>query len=342
MKLEVSLLPLTLRHPFRIAREASEKRSNVLFKLTDEDGVYGMGEAAPSVYYDQTAESVQMQLCGLSESDFTDPFLRSKILKQVEGRLGGQRSALAAVDMALHDWFGKRLGIPLYRLFGLDPKATPLTSFTIGLAEGEELGRKLEEAKGYPILKLKLGTEKDREMVSAVRAVTSVPLWVDANAAWDFEEAREKIIWLADEGVELVEQPLPADDLEGLRRLTNLSSLPIIADECVRTAEDVLRLDGCVDGINIKLSKCGGLSEALKMVHIARSQGMKIMLGCFIESSLSITAAAHLSPLVDYPDLDGNLLIVNDPFVGVEGKEGKIVLPDRPGVGVVDRNRGLS
>ena len=338
MKVEVSSIPLTLRHTFRIAREASDKRKNVLLKLTDEDGVYGLGEAAPSVYYNQTAESVQERLRGMSESDFEDPYLREKILERAEGILGEQRSALAAVDMALHDWLGKRLGVPLYRLFGLNPAETPLTSFTIGLAEGEELLRKLEEAKEYPVLKLKLGTERDREIVSVVRSATTVPIWVDANAAWGFEEAREKIKWLADEGVELVEQPLPAEDLEGLKRLTDLSSLPIIADESARTAKDVLRLRGCVHGINIKLSKCGGLSEALKMIHLARTQGIKIMLGCFIETSLSITAAAHLSPLVDYADLDGHLLIANDPFAGVEEKEGRLILPDRPGIGVVERD----
>ena len=335
MKVEVSSIPLTLRHTFRIAREASDKRKNVLLKLTDEDGVCGLGEAAPSVYYNQTSESVQERLRGMSESDFADLYLREKILERAEGILGEQRSALAAVDMALYDWLGKRLGVPLYRLFGLNPAETPLTSFTIGLAEGEELRRKLEEAKEYPILKLKLGTERDREIVSAVRAVTTVPIWVDANAAWGFEEARENVKWLADEGVELVEQPLPAEDLEGLKRLTDLSSLPIIADESARTAKDVLRLRGCVHGINIKLSKCGGLNEALKMIHLARTQGMKIMLGCFIETSLSITAAAHLSPLVDYADLDGHLLIANDPFSGVEEKEGRLILPDRPGIGVV-------
>ena len=338
MKVEVSSIPLTLRHTFRIAREASDKRKNVLLKLTDEDGVYGLGEAAPSVYYNQTAESVQERLRRMSESDFEDPYLREKILERAEGILGEQRSALAAVDMALHDWLGKRLGVPLYRLFGLNPAETPLTSFTIGLAEGEELLRKLEEAKEYPVLKLKLGTERDREIVSVVRSATTVPIWVDANAAWGFEEAREKIKWLADEGVELVEQPLPAEDLEGLKRLTDLSSLPIIADESARTAKDVLRLRGCVHGINIKLSKCGGLSEALKMIHLARTQGIKIMLGCFIETSLSITAAAHLSPLVDYADLDGHLLIANDPFAGVEEKEGRLILPDRPGIGVVERD----
>ncbi len=338
MKVEVSSIPLTLRHTFRIAREASDKRKNVLLKLTDEDGICGLGEAAPSVYYNQTAESVQERLRGMSESDFVEPFLREKILERAEGILGEQRSALAAVDMALYDWLGKRLGVPLYRLFGLNPAETPLTSFTIGLAEGEELCGKLEEARDYPVLKLKLGTERDREIVSAVRGVTSVPIWVDANAAWGFEEAREKVKWLADEGVELVEQPLPAQDLEGLKRLTDLSSLPIIADESARTAKDVLRLRGCVHGINIKLSKCGGLNEALKMVHLARTQGMKIMLGCFIETSLSITAAAHLSPLVDYADLDGHLLIANDRFAGVEEKEGRLILPDRPGIGVVERD----
>ncbi len=339
MKLRVSLLKLRLRHPFRISREVSEQRYNVVLRLTDEDGVYGVGEAAPSIYYNQSAESVREHLSGLDESDFSDPYLRSRILERIGRKLGGQRSALAAVDMALHDWIGKRLSVPLYRLFGLDPSRTPLSSFTIGLAKGDELERKLVEAKNFPILKLKLGTEMDQEIVTSVRAVTSVPLWVDANAAWEFEEAQQKIFWLADRGVALVEQPLSAGNLEGLKRLTKVSPIPIIADESVCNSKDVLRLNGCVHGINIKLSKCGGLSEALRMIHIAQCQDMKIMLGCFIESSLSITAAAHLCSLVDYPDLDGNLLIENDPYVGVEAEGGRLVLPERPGVGVEDRHR---
>ena len=337
MKVEVSSMPLTLRHTFRIAREASEKRENVLLTLTDEDGVCGFGEAAPSGYYGQTAESVRERLGRMSGSDFAKPFLRAEILERAGRILGEHRSALAAVDLALHDWFAKRLGVPLYRLFGLDPKQTPLTSFTIGLSEGDELLGKLEEVGDYPLLKLKLGTDRDREIVSTVRRQTSVPLWVDANGAWSFDDAREKIPWLADCGVELLEQPLPAEDLEGLRRLTEVSSLPIIADESARTAKDVLRLRGCVHGINVKLSKCGGLSEVLTMIQLARAQNMKVMLGCFIETSLGITAAAHLSPLVDYADLDGHLLIIDDPFSGVEVREGRLILPDRPGIGVVGR-----
>ena len=340
MKVEVSSMPLTLRHTFRIAREASEESENVLLKLTDEDGVCGLGEAAPSSYYGQTAESVQERLGKLGGSAFAKPFLRAEILERAQRILGTHRSALAAVDLALHDWLGKRLGVPLYLLFGLDPGQTPLTTFTIGLSEEEELPGKLEEAAEYAMLKLKLGTDKDREIVATVRRQTSVPLLVDANGAWSFDEARENIPWLADCGVELVEQPLPAEDLDGLRRLTDVSSLPIIADESARTVKDVLRLRGCVHGINVKLSKCGGLSEALKMIHLARAQSMKIMLGCFIESSLGITAAAHLSPLVDYADLDGHLLIVNDPFSGVQVREGRLILPDRPGIGVVGRENG--
>ena len=184
----------------------------------------------------------------MSGTDFAKPFLRAGILERAERIFGEHRSALAAVDLALHDWFAKRLGMPLYRLFGLDPGKAPLTSFTIGLSEQEELLGKLEEAEEYPLLKLKLGTDRDREIVSAVRRQTSVPLWVDANGAWSFDDAREKIPWLADNGVELLEQPLPAEDLEGLRRLREVSSLPIIADESARTVKDVLRLRGCVHG----------------------------------------------------------------------------------------------
>jgi L-alanine-DL-glutamate epimerase-like enolase superfamily enzyme len=335
MKLAWSDLRLELRDTFRIARESSDFRDNVLVKIKDADGCEGLGEAAPSRYYGQSAASVADALERIDISGATDPYTIDDVLDSARAGVGDQSSALAAIDMGLYDLIGKRLSAPLYRLFGVDPEKAPATSYTIGIASLDEIRRKTEEASEYTVLKVKLGADNDREIISAIRDVTSAPIRIDANAAWTVQTAMENIRWLADEGVELVEQPLPKDDLEGHRRLTESSPLPIIADESAVTAKDVVRLNGCVHGVNIKLGKCGGLHEALKMIHIARAQDMKIMLGCFIESSVGITAAAHLSPLIDYADLDGHLLIRNDPYIGVKVRDGRLVLPDGPGIGLM-------
>jgi L-alanine-DL-glutamate epimerase-like enolase superfamily enzyme len=249
----------------------------------------------------------------------------------------GQRSAEAAVDMALHDLAGKRLGVPLYELLGLDPRGASETSFTIGLAEPEVVEQKVREASAYPILKVKMGSDDDREVLTAVRDTTMSRIRVDANEGWTPQGALDRLEWLARLGVELVEQPLPADRIEETRELRRRSPLPFYADESVHRARDIPRLVGAFDGINIKLMKCGGLAEATRMIAVARALGMKVMLGCMIESSLGITAAAHLSPLVDTADLDGNLLIEDDPFVGATVEAGRIVLPDGPGLGVSER-----
>jgi len=334
MNLAHAPLRLTLRETFRIARESSDVRDNVLVTLSDASGAEGIGEAAPSPYYGQSADGVAAALDGLALPQVSDPKVLEDILAALQAPLANHSSALAAVDMALHDMLGRNIGIPLFRIFGLNPDRTPVTSFTIGLASADEMRRKTQEAADYAVLKVKLGTPEDRDIIRTIRQVTSVPIRVDANAAWTVDETLENLRWLADEGVELVEQPLAADDLDGLRRVCDAGGLPIIADESARTTKDVVALRGCVHGINIKLAKCGGLREALKMIHIARAQDMKVMLGCFIESSLGITAAAHLSPLVDYADLDGHLLIADDPYRGVGVRDGKMILPDRPGLGV--------
>ena len=337
MDVSFSPLPLHLRHPFTITRESSRDRQNVLVKIADADGRVGLGEAAPSRYYHQTAESVTEQLGALHWPAQTDPFLLEDLLGDLAQQLPGHSSAVAALDMALHDLVGQRLDAPLYRLLGLDPQKAPVTSYTIGIDSPDQMRRKAEEAAGYPLLKVKLGTDDDRRIIASLRQVVSVPIRVDANAAWTLQQALENLPWLAGEGVELLEQPLAKDDLDGLARLTEAGLLPIIADESAVTPLDVVKLRGAVDGINIKLGKCGGIRNALKMIHIARAQGMKVMLGCFIESSLGITAAAHLSPLVDFADLDGHLLIDNDPFGGVTVEAGRLILPDRPGLGMQRR-----
>jgi L-alanine-DL-glutamate epimerase-like enolase superfamily enzyme len=207
-----------------------------------------------------------------------------------------------------------------------------VTSYTIGIDTPEIVAEKIREAEGFPVLKIKMGLENDREIMETVRAHTNRPVRIDANEGWTRDEALEKMRWLEGLNVELVEQPLPAADLEGVRWLAGRTSLPIFADESVRVASDVPKLAGAFHGINIKLMKCGGIREALRMIHTARACGMKVMLGCMIESSIGITAAAHLSPLADYADLDGNLLIRNDPATGVTALEGKLVLPEGPGL----------
>jgi L-alanine-DL-glutamate epimerase-like enolase superfamily enzyme len=236
--------------------------------------------------------------------------------------------------MALHDLAGRRLGVPLYELLGLDGSRTPQTSFTIGLDTPEVVARKVKEAAAYPVLKVKMGSADDREVLAAVRDSTDRPIRVDANEGWTPAEALERLDWLARLRVEFVEQPLPAGQLEETRALRRRSPLPFFADESVHRAEDIPRLAGAFDGINIKLMKCGGLAEAMRMIAVARAHGMRVMLGCMIESSLAITAAAHLSPLVDTADLDGNLLLEDDPFTGASVVDGRIVLPDGPGLGV--------
>jgi len=334
MELSYSPLRLELRDTFRISRESSDQRNNVLVQIVDASGAEGIGESAPSPYYGQSAESVSQALAKVTLQDLENPFQLEEIHTALSTQLANDRSALAAIDIAIHDLIGKRLGVPLFRWFGLDPDKCPVTSFTIGIASLDEIRRKTEQAAGYRVLKVKLGGDNDREIVSAIREISSVPLRVDANAAWTAEEALENMKWMVDQGVELVEQPLAKDDLDGYRRLTDASPLPIIADESAEVPADVVRLRGCVHGINIKLNKCGGLREALKMIHIARAQDMQIMLGCFIESSIGISAAAHLSPLVDYADLDGHLLISNDPYEGLSLDNGRVLPADEPGLGI--------
>ncbi len=324
---------LHLEHTFRLARGASDERHNLIVELEDHE-LLGFGEAAPIERYRQdwrsAADAAEEIVAGLEDPRF---------FYEAVTRLAptGQPAAEAAIDMALRDLAGKRLGAPLYELLGVDPRATPPTSFTIGMDSPEVIARKVEEANDYEILKIKLGTDDDRQILEAVRDVTDRPLRVDANEGWTLAIAVERLAWLHRMGVELVEQPLPEGELAAMRELRRLSPLPLIADESVHRAADIPRLAEAFDGINIKLMKCGGLGEALRMIAVARAHGMRIMLGCMVETSLAITAAAHLSPLVDYADLDGNLLITDDPFSGATIEGGRLVLPTEPGLGVRPR-----
>ena len=264
-----------------------------------------------------------------------DPWQFSKLLDEVFRRIDGHYAAKAAIDIALMDWVGRKLGVPLYRYFGLDAEDAPVTTFSIGIDTPEAIRQKVREAAAYPILKIKLGRGSDEETIEAVRSVTDKPLRVDANEGWKSkEEAVRKTNWLESQGVEFVEQPMPAAMLEETQWVRRRVHIPIIADEAVLRPGDIPKLAGAYDGINIKLDKCGGILQAHRMIRIARALRLKTMLGCMISTSVSITAAAHLSPLVDYADLDGNLLIANDPYDGVKVENGKLVLPDGPGLGL--------
>lgn len=338
MDLTAHTLDLTLSTPFRISRSVQTLAHNVQTRI-DADGVEGIGEAAPSGFYGERRESVFMALSDFTEHIEGDPSLIEDIVTAMDRRLHGNAAAKASVDMALYDLLGKRLGAPVYQLLGLNPEHTPLTSFTIGIDEPAEMARKAAEAaRTYPILKIKVGASHDLDTVRAIRDVTDATLRVDANAAWTPKEAIRTIRALEPYNIEFVEQPLHPADLEGLRFVREHVAMPIIADESCVTESDIPRLVGAVDGINIKLMKCGGIHHALRMIHTARAHHLKVMLGCMIESSLAITAAAHLSPLVDYADLDGMLLVNDDPYEGVRVEKGKLILPDRAGLGVRPRD----
>lgn len=330
MHIVSKITKLQLNHPFKIARRATDAYRQVI--SVELDG--GIGEAAPALFYGETVQTVATALEIITPALDGNLDAIEDVMADIETTLGGNYAAKSAIDMALHDRLGKKLGVPLYQLWGLNPQKTRYTSFTIALDKPEVMAEKTRHAAAYPILKVKLGTPRDIEIIQTLRDVTDKPIYVDANTAWSPKEALRKIRELARYGVELVEQPTKPNDLEGLKFVRENSELPIIADESVKRASDIPALVGCVDGINIKLVKCGGLLEARRMIHVARAHGLLVMLGCMIESSLGITAAAHLTPLVDYADLDGNLLIANDPYTGVILDKGKLILPKRPGIGV--------
>ncbi len=327
---------LMLKHTWTIARCSDDFKDNVFVRI-ERDGIVGWGEAAPSARYGEspakTSAVLEQARAGFEAGDW---LAYVEMRRRWESLTEGQTCAGAALDMALLDWAGCKLGVPLYRLWGLDADQTPITTYSIGIDSPEVVRRKVQEAAQYPVLKIKVGLDNDAEIIAAVREVTDCPLRVDANEGWrDKETALEKIRWLQDMGVELIEQPMPAEMLAETAWLRQRVDIPIIADEAVKRAADIPKLADAYDGINIKLMKAGGLQEARGMIHLARALGMKIMLGCMVASSVAITAAAHLSPLVDYADLDGNLLIANDPFTGVTVKKGRLILTDQPGLGVV-------
>lgn len=334
-RLETEVIRLKLRHTWTTTMSSSEYRDTLYVRFTRE-GITGHGEGAPIVRYRENAvgarqavESVRDRVVG------ADPWQFEKLDAEVSRRVQGQYAGKAALNIAVMDWIGQKLGIPLYRYFGLDPHDAPITTFSIGIDTPEITRQKVREAAAFPVLKIKVGLDSDEATIAAVRSVTDKPLRVDANEGWkDKEVAVRKINWLATQGVEFVEQPMPADMLEETRWVRERVHLPLIADEACQRADQIPKLVGIFDGVNVKLDKAGGMLEAFKMIQFARALGLKTMLGCMVSSSVSVTAAAHLSPLVDYADLDGNLLIANDPFTGVKVEKGWLVLPDGPGLGL--------
>lgn len=338
MQLEVEHIRITPRHPFKIARSLTTERDVFAFSLTWQ-GVTGMGEAAPPPYYGESPDTVAAAVASLEGRLDGDPeSLRERIARgDLRRVLEGSASVRAALDMALWDIVGKRDGKPLYDVLGLDPAKTPATSFSIGIDAPQVIDIKVEEAAPYHILKMKMGVPGDVALLDRVIARTGKTIRVDANEGWDVETAIEMSRVLESKGIEFMEQPIHHDNEEDLRTLKRLSPLPVILDESVIEPKDVERCQDQGHGINIKLMKCGGITPALDMIEEARRLGLRVMLGCMLETSLGITAAAHLSPLVDYADLDGNLLIANDPFAGVVVQNSKLVLPDKPGLGVTRR-----
>jgi len=337
LRMEAEVLELRTRHPFIIARGGSSEHRTVMVRLIDRDGREGWGEAAPASYYGESPETVLAALQSYATVLPADPFDLENAERAQYVLMNRNASARAALSTALHDLVGKRLGVPLYRLWGLDPDQAPRSTFTIGLDTAERMHQKVLEAEPYPILKVKLGTDRDIEILKTIRNATHKEIRVDANCAWTVKQAIRMLPVLEEFGVKALEQPLVAEDLDGLGEVSRRSSIPVIADESCETAADIPRLVGKVDGINIKLAKCGSLREALRMIALARAHHLTVMVGCMIESSLAITAAAHFTPLVDLVDLDGAALLAEDPFVGATIAGGQVRLPSGPGLGVTRR-----
>ena len=325
---------LQLRHVFTIASNSRTTTPDMMVEI-EYQGLVGYGEASMPPYLGETQESAAKFLSTVDLSQFSSPFLMEDILEYVENLMPGNYAAKASVDIALHDLVGKMINKPWFRIWGLSPEKTPNTSFTIGIDTAEVVRQKVKEAEVYKVLKVKLGRDNDKEMIETIRSVTDKPICADVNQGWkDRQMALDMIYWLKEKGVIFIEQPMSKSSPDDNAWLTQHSPLPIIADEALQTVKDVVSLKGVYTGINIKLMKCGGLRAAHKMIDLARSCDMKVMIGCMTETSCAISAAAQLSPLVDWADLDGNLLISNDLFDGVKVVDGKITLNERAGLGL--------
>ena len=336
-KMVLSYYPyeLQLAHTFTVSSYSRKTTPGVQVQI-EYDGMVGYGEASMPPYLGHTVQSVCAFLDKVDLTHFQSPFLLEDIMEYLDGISSGDSPAKAAIDIALHDITGKILGQPLYKIWGYNPQKAGPTTFTIGIDTPEVVREKTLECAGlYRILKVKVGLDTDEQMINTIRSVTDLPLAVDANQGWkDRSKALDEIFWLKDNGVVLVEQPMPIDRLDDTAWLTERSPLPIIADESVQRLKDIPRLKGAFSGINIKLMKCAGLLEARKMIAYARAEGMTVMVGCMTETSCACTAAAHLAPAADFCDIDGNLLITNDLFTGMTVRDGLMTLPDSPGLGL--------
>ena len=335
MKLSFEPYELQLRHTFTVASYSRTTTPDVQVKI-EYDGFTGYGEASMPPYLGQTVESVTNFLKKVNLEQFKDPFQIDDILTYVDGIDEHEPAAKAAVDIALHDLVGKMMGQPWFRIWGLDPEKAPDTTFTIGIDTADVVREKTREcADKFNILKVKVGLDNDKEMIETIREITDLPIAVDANQGWkDKNKALEMIHWLAEHGIVMVEQPMPKEMLDETAWLTENSPLPIFADEAIQRLKDIPSIKGAYTGINIKLMKCTGMREAWKMANYAHAEGMRVMVGCMTETSCAVSAAAQFSPVVDFADLDGNLLISNDRFEGMTVVNGKITLPDRPGIGI--------
>lgn len=340
MKLTFFPYELQLRHVFTVATYSRSTTPDIQVEL-EYDGYTGYGEASMPPYLAKelgTVDSVSrfLERVATRLQDFPDPFHMEDILSAIDQMDEGNAAGKAAVDIALHDLMGKMMKQPWYRIWGLNPALAPSTTFTIGIDTADVVRQKTREcADRFNILKVKVGRDNDKEMINTIREVTNLPIAVDANQGWkDRQQALDMIFWLKEHGIVMVEQPMPKEQLDDIAWVTEHSPLPVFADESIQRLKDIEGLKGAFTGINIKLMKCTGMREAWKMLNTARALGMKVMVGCMTETSCAVSAAAQLSPAVDFADLDGNLLISNDRFSGVEVIDGKLTLPDRPGIGL--------
>lgn len=326
---------LQLKHTFTVASCSRTTTPGVQTEI-EYDGLIGYGEASMPPYLGETTESVQRFLHQVDLSLYDNPSDLDAILEYVDHIMPGNTAAKASVDIALHDLYGKMHELAWHQIWKLDKEKAPSTTYTIGIDTPDVMKQKtLEVAGQFNILKVKLGKENDKEMIQAIRSVTTLPLAVDANQGWmDKYQALDMIYWLRDQGVVMVEQPMPVAQLDDTAWLTAHSPLPTFADESVQRLGDIRKIQGAFSGVNIKLMKCTGMREAHKMMILARELGMKVMIGCMTETSCAVSAAAQLSPMVDFADLDGNLLISNDLFKGVQITRGKLMLNDLPGIGI--------
>ncbi len=334
MKLKFYPYTLELKHTFTVAT-ASRKTTPVMMVEIEYDGVIGYGEASMPPYLGESHQTATEFLSKVNLEQFPDPFKTEEILSYVDSIAPGNPAAKASIDIALHDLLGKLMNQPWYKIWGLNPENTPYTSFTIGIDKPDVVRQKVKEAEQYKILKVKLGLDNDKEMIETIRSVTDKPIRCDVNQGWkDKEYALKMIEWLATKGVEFIEQPMPKDWYDEHAWLRERSPIPVIGDESVQRLPDVKKAYGVYDGINVKLMKSTGMREAYKMILLAKSLGMKVMLGCMTETSCAISAAAQLSPMVDWADLDGAELISNDLFEGTKIIDGKVTLTNLPGIGV--------